>query len=153
MPSGCAKIVHFLGRNKNKKGKYSMIQEQRVVLPLLATALVSMSFLFGVTYTNASWDGLERPVPELFSPRQISVSFDNTLNVIAENLAWSLSVSSHVATESVTNATMAFLGIDENLYDTGPSHYAIVRHKPVTLTGAVLGASVENTRVSQTESQ
>jgi hypothetical protein len=132
-----------------------MNKEQRIVMPLLATALFSMSFLFGVSYTNASWTGSERPLPELFAPHQISYQFDKSISIISENLAWSLTTSSNVAGEAVLNATVAFLGIDQGLFDTNPSQFAIARRAStvVEMTGSVLGASTRSSEYQAPASQ
>lgn len=50
------------------------------VLSLLGVALVSMSFLFAVTITNASFTKTEMPLPDVFGPQNVVSVLDGAAN-------------------------------------------------------------------------
>jgi hypothetical protein len=113
-----------------------------VVMPLLALAVVANLFLFSVAYTNASFNGTERALPNVFAPSQISQTLDNGLTVIAENLTWSVST----AVAEVKPMAVSFFGLED--YKFGNPRYTALNtnHSNVdeAHTGAVLGASIVN---------
>jgi len=47
------------------------------VLSLLGTAMFSMFLLFGVTFTNASFERTENIMPDVFSPANVTAMLDN----------------------------------------------------------------------------
>ena len=95
--------------------------EHHKVASLLVAVIAVYGFLFGVSYTSASFQGTETPIPELFSPAQISSEFDQALTVIADNLRWSVSIAMHEAKRPVLN----FRGLSD--YKFGQPRYTALR--------------------------
>ncbi|MEK7161764.1 MAG: hypothetical protein AAB729_03690 [Patescibacteria group bacterium] len=60
------------------------------VLGLLGTAFASMFFLFAVTVSNASFERMENPFPDVFAPTNVVAVLDNAASVysgfVYENL-------------------------------------------------------------------
>lgn len=54
------------------------------VFGLLATAFASMFFLFAVTVSNASFEKMESPFPDVFGPTNVVAVLDNTASVYSE---------------------------------------------------------------------
>ena len=50
------------------------------VLSLLGVALVSMSFMFAVTVSNASFTQVYNPMPDIFAPANVMAVLDNVSN-------------------------------------------------------------------------
>jgi hypothetical protein len=119
-----------------------MEENKFVVVPLLFLALFSMLFMFQVSYTGASFQGQERPFPEIFSPRQISPAFDETLTIIADNLQWSFST----AGSELKGPVLSFLGLEG--YRFGPANHSVVaKVNPMDWSDPspqVLGASIQD---------
>ncbi len=108
-----------------------------VVMPLLALAVAANLFLFSVAYTNASFTGTEKSLPDVFAPSNISQQFDNSLTTIADNLSWSVST----AVAEVKPQAVAFLGMEG--YKYGMPRYTALQSN-ASHSGAVLGASIDN---------
>jgi hypothetical protein len=114
-----------------------MEENKLVVVPLLFLALFSMLFMFQVSYTGASFNGQEREFPELFSPRQISPAFDDSLTIIADNLVWSF----ETAAAEAKGPVLSLLGLEG--YQFGqPKHQAVARLNSDSQDSQVLGASI-----------
>ncbi len=110
-----------------KKAKAIALDDQpRVVLTLLAAVLLINMFLFAVAYSNASFHGVERALPDPFAPAKISQQLDQGLNIVAENLNWSFSTSVALMQPKV----VALLGLEGYSYQEPQ--------------GQVLGASTVN---------
>jgi hypothetical protein len=119
-----------------------MEENKFVVVPLLFLALFSMLFMFQVSYSGASFQGQERPFPEIFSPRQISPAFDETITIIADNLHWSFST----AAGELKSPLLSFLGLEDYRF-APPNHSVIVKVDPMDWSDPspqVLGASIED---------
>ena len=59
----------------------SLDEKPHVVVPLLAFALVVNMFLFGVAYSNASFSGTEKALPNVFAAANISPQLDDAFGV------------------------------------------------------------------------
>lgn len=120
-----------------------MTKEHYVVLPLLAFVVVSMSFLFAVSYTGATFSGTQKSLPNPFAPQNISVSFAKDIDVVGGNLAW----STVTAYRALKEPALAYLGIENYAYSTYnpvPAYMAL-GHQPVLYTNQkVLGAVYAN---------
>ncbi len=135
---------------KNAKQGYSL-KEEHMVLPLLVAVVFSSLFLFAVAWSNASFQGEETPFPDPFGPASISANFDQSLNQVADNITWSVSVAS----QAIQPQVMAFLGLDD--YKYGQPRYTAIASQAegsvevanvqpaVSQQQAVLGASIVNT--------
>ena len=134
--------MSYRSRNKNKNTKKYMNEKREKVLTMgfLGFALAAQLFLFEVAYTNASFNGSEYSIPNFLTPSQVvSVSFNNKLNIIAENLRWSVGTSTQV----VQGQALAFLGI-QPANQLPVSNFAVAKlmTQPTPVTTAV--ASVNN---------
>ncbi|MDB4939644.1 MAG: hypothetical protein JWO40_69 [Candidatus Doudnabacteria bacterium] len=116
-----------------------------VVVPLLAFALIVNMFLFGVAYSNASFSGTEKSLPDIFAAQNISPQLDNTFAVIADNLQWSVASAAEVVKPQV----VAFLGLSD--YQYGQPRYtalnpnqSVAEYAIPSQDGAVLGATTQN---------
>ena|SRR5438477_8656114 len=89
----------------------------KVILPLLALTIATQLFLFTVAQTGASFSGQETPVADIFAPAHISAKLDQTLSVISDNLAWSISTAS----QAVKPHLAAFFGLDNYQFAKGRS--------------------------------
>ncbi|GAC1413545.1 MAG: hypothetical protein NVSMB66_5670 [Candidatus Doudnabacteria bacterium] len=124
----------------------STMEKPAVVLPLLAMAVMMNFFLFSVAYTNASFNGAERSLPSL-PQTQISQLVNDKVNIIADNLNWTVST----ALAEVQPQVVAFMGLQDYRYgmprysavnsSSSVAEYALPVHSD---RGAVLGASLEN---------
>jgi hypothetical protein len=132
-------------RNKNKnKTKYMNKKEKFLTMGLLAVALFSQMFLFSVAYTNASFGETEVPVHQYFSPSSISATFDKDLNIIADNLRWSITV----AAQQAKGPVLAFLGLDNYSYGQ-PRYTSLASSQELGSQPEVLGAYQVNPAYSQ----
>lgn len=112
------------------------------VMSLLFVALFSMMLMFQISYSGASFNGVERSPIEVFSPRQISPAFDEKLSIIAENLRWSFST----AAEEAKGPVLSFLGLEGYKFGQ-PRQSSVARVNPFDLNEQqprVLGARVNN---------
>ncbi len=112
------------------------------VMSLLFVALFSMMLMFQISYSGASFDGVERAPLEAFSPHQISPAFDRAISIIADNLRWSFST----AASEVKGPVLSILGLEGYKYGQ-------VKHPSVTRVSSrsfnekksrVLGARIDN---------
>jgi hypothetical protein len=111
-----------------------MTKEQRVVLPLMAFTLMSLAFLFSVSYTGASMSGVERPMVD-YTAYVVPQSFNDTLTTVGSTFAWA--VGSTV--QQSKGPVMAFLGVDDSQnVDSQYSELGFTSH--VNANGEVLGA-------------
>jgi hypothetical protein len=119
-----------------------------VVLPLVALALVVNMFLFNVAYTNASFNGAERAMPDPLA--QLTRPLDEKISVIAENLTWAVST----AAEVIKPEALALLGLEDYKFGM-PRFTALAPQSPEQTfaasantdsvnSGQVLGASIQN---------
>ncbi len=114
-----------------------------VVVPLIALAVMANVFLFAVTFTNASFTGAERALPDPFAPAQISKQLDSTFNAIAENITWSVST----ALAEVKPQVVAFIGLQNYKFGM-PRYTALNNAVDSAADGQVLGANIVNPEYS-----
>lgn len=119
------------------------------VMSLLFVALFSMLLMFQISYSGASFGGVERAPIEIFSPRQISPAFDNLISVIAENLHWSIST----AAAEAKGPALSLLGLEGYKYGQVRSYSVISKAKAnnwkIQTEARVLGARIDNTAYSR----
>ncbi len=58
-----------------------------IVMPLVALALATNLFLFAVSYTNASFQRQEYPLPSIIGQSQTMAAIDSRLEGVGQNLA------------------------------------------------------------------
>jgi hypothetical protein len=108
-------------------------KEKWAVASLAVAAVFSMMFLYGVSATNASFQGTAYPLSPAWNPaNDIAPQLNATLAVVGENLGWSV----RTAAPQLEAPVMAFLGIDSSSVEA--------ESQPVTapqLQSAVLGAT------------
>jgi len=93
--------------------------QRPAVVAWAAVALFSQLLVLNVAYANASFESSGTPMRDYFSPASlVSSNFANNLNVIADNLVWSVTTASQAAKQPV----IAFLGIDQS-YSFGQPRY------------------------------
>jgi hypothetical protein len=119
------------------------------VMSLLFVALFSMLLMFQISYSGASFNGVERAPIEMFSPRQISPAFDNMISIIAENLQWSISTAAAEAKSPV----LSFLGLEGYKYGQARSYSAISKARAndwkIQAEARVLGARISSSAYRQ----
>ncbi len=59
-------------------------------MSLVGTALFSMAFLFSVTVSNASFSGVESPIPDVMGPQNVMAVLDVASNSYSSFLATNL---------------------------------------------------------------
>lgn len=90
-----------------------------VVIAWAAIAVFANILMLNVATANASFENSGTPARDYMSPASLGGSkFDNDLTIIADNLAWSVSV----AADSAKQPVMAFLGIGDS-YAFGQARY------------------------------
>lgn len=116
-----------------------MRKEQYIVMPLLAIALIAQAFLFAVTYSNASFGGVERAFPQAFAPAQISPALDRGISVIAENLTYSV----NTAVAQAKGPVLSFFGLEN--YKYGQPRYTALVSQTSQLTALNWNANLNST--------
>lgn len=107
-----------------------MTKEQKVEMPLLVAAVFSLAFLFSVSYTNASFTALERPLPDPFAPENISPKFAYFLETVSENMEWAV----ETAAAEAKGPVLAFLGLED--YQFGqPRHTSLASQAQLRILG------------------
>lgn len=115
-----------------------VIKEEHKVAGLLAVALFSQLFLFSVALTNCSFQQEEFAMPSIFAPSQISATLNNKMNIIGENLNWSVST----AYSSVKPKVLSFLGLQGPQFTSNST--ALAQQTVPDTAPQVLGAFTQN---------
>ena len=79
------------------------------VLSLLGVALVSMSFMFAVTLSNASFTQVYNPIPDIFSPAKVMAVLDNVSNSYS-NFVYDQLVKPEAPGYALAADNLAFIG-------------------------------------------
>lgn len=125
------------------------VKEQHLVAPLLFVALFSLTFLSMVAFTSSSFTKAEVAMPDINLVAMISPKLDTALNIISENLAWSVTTSSHEAALALAQIPVSqFFGLDNYQYGQ-PRYTALQSHVskdrlPEKEQGQVLGIYLVN---------
>ena len=80
------------------------------VMSLLGASILSLAFLFTVSYSNASFAGTEVQVPDMFSPQNVVAMVDTTTNAYSSFLNENLiqpAQSDFVALSDMTGWTLS----------------------------------------------
>lgn len=123
------------------------IKEEHLIAPLLFVALFSMTFLFCVAYTQASFNGSENAFPDTFSFQRIAPPVATFVNTIADNFVWSVETAHSAAAEELAQVHIPvaeFFGLEN--YHYGATRYTALQSRPSYLDapshGEVLGIYV-----------
>ena len=78
------------------------------IVSLGTVALFSMMFLFSVSFTNASFQGTEVPVPRTWNVAEVvAPQLNDTLAVVGQTLGWSVAT----AADQVGQPVLNFFGV------------------------------------------
>lgn len=125
------------------------VKEQHLIAPLLFVALFSLTFLSMVAFTSSSFEKTEIGMPDINMLAAISPKLDATLDIIAENLAWTVTTASHEAALSLAQVPVKeFFGLEDYQYGQ-PRYTALQTHTsrdrlPEEEHGQVLGIYIVN---------
>ena len=126
------------------------LADSHLVMPMLLAALFANFLLFSVSYTNASFSGVERALPN-FGLSQVSYQVDHTINLVVDNFAWAVNTTAAIVQPKV----LAFLGLND--YSFGAMRAtslallssAVAEQTMDASTPQVLGVSIVNPLFSQ----
>lgn len=128
-------------------------QERVIVVPLLFLALFSLTFLYAVSYSSASFQKQEVPFPDYFGPASISPKLDKALNDIAIGYEETIQI---VISES-KEPLKQFFGLQNYKYGQ-PMHTSIAGRHPNRniaaqrqLQPAILGITSVNPAYAQSQ--
>ncbi len=123
-----------------------MHQEKHLVMPLLFAAVFANLLLLSVTFTNASFSGSERTMPD-FGISKVTAQLNNTIDTVQQNLVWAVGE----ATAIVKPQLVAFLGLEGYQYGAPrfsallPSDNQVAVDQTIDASaGQVLGISIVN---------
>lgn len=116
----------------------------QVVMPLLAVAVIANLFLFSVAFSNASFAGTTRALPDPFAAANFSKSLDGVISEVAADITATASQTASIVKPQV----VAFLGLSDYKFGM-PRHTALnpnpqLANSAGMAQGAVLGASTVN---------
>jgi hypothetical protein len=110
------------------------------VLSLLGVALVSMSFMFAVTLSNASFTQVYNPVPDIFAPAKVMAVLDNVSNSYS-NFVYAQLVRPEAPGYAMAADNLAYIG-----QEAGPqisNYLGLGAQKVYAIRPQVAGASTE----------
>jgi len=110
------------------------------VLSLLGVALVSMSFMFAVTVSNASFTQVYNPVPDIFAPAKVMAVLDNVSNSYS-NFVYAQLVRPEAPEYAMAADNLAYIG--QEAVPQISNYLGLDTQKVYAIRPQVAGASTE----------